>query len=238
MRKIGEHGAGAFYRGAVAEKIYGYMEQNGGLISAEDLANYRVRERRAIATYYRDHRVVTMPPSSVGGLALLQMLNVLGHYDMASLPQGSAASLHVLAETMKLGNANRREGIGDTDFVEVPIAGILGESIAGEMAAGINPDRATPVAEISPMDAYPYGKQGHHASFRSGRRGQRGVPDLHPWLFLRFGSRHSRHRHYSRQPDAQFLDSRPGHPRESDRTGQARGFDHDSDHGFSTKTTN
>ncbi len=128
LREISDHGAEAFYRGAIAEKFYSHMEQDNGLIGAEDLANYRVRERQAIATDYRGYRVVTMPPSSVGGLALLQMLNVLGHYDMARLPQGSTASLHMLAEMMKLGNANRREGIGDTDFVEVPIAGILGES--------------------------------------------------------------------------------------------------------------
>lgn len=156
LRQIRDHGASAFYRGAIAERIAAYMEQAGGLISAEDLAAYEVREREPIATDYRDHRVVTMPPSSVGGLAMLQMLNVLDHYDMARLPQGSAASMHILAETMKLGNANRREGIGDTDFVEVPIAGILSQSVAGEMAARINPDRATPVAEISPMDAFPY----------------------------------------------------------------------------------
>ncbi len=156
LREIGEHGADAFYRGAIAERIYGYMEQNRGLISAEDLANYRVRERQAIATDYRGHRVVTMPPSSVGGLALLQMLNVLGHYDMASLPQGSAASLHVLAETMKQANANRREGLGDTDFAEVPIAGFLSGEIAREMAGRIDPERARPVAEISPMDAAAY----------------------------------------------------------------------------------
>ena len=156
LRQIRDHGAGAFYRGAIAERIAAYMEQAGGLISAEDLAAYEVREREPIATNYRGHRVVTMPPSSVGGLAMLQMLNVLGHYDMARLPQGSAASMHILAETMKLGNANRREGIGDTDFVEVPIAGILSQSVAREMAARINPDRATPVAEVSPMDAFPY----------------------------------------------------------------------------------
>jgi len=156
LRQIRDHGADAFYRGAIAEKIAAYMEQAGGFINADDLAAYSVSVRDPIATDYRGYRVVTMPPSSVGGLALLQMLNVLGHYDMARLAQGSAASLHVLAETMKLGNANRREGIGDTDFVEVPIAGILSESIAREMAASIDPDRATPVAEISPMDAYPY----------------------------------------------------------------------------------
>ena len=156
LRQIRDHGADAFYRGAIAERIASHMEQAGGLISGEDLAAYEVREREPIATDYRGHRVVTMPPSSVGGLAMLQMLNVLDHYDMARLPQGSAASMHVLAETMKLGNANRREGIGDTDFVEVPIAGILSQSVAREMAARINPDRATPVAEISPMDAFPY----------------------------------------------------------------------------------
>ncbi len=154
LKQISEHGAGAFYRGAIAGKIVAYMERAGGLISAADLASYQVRQRQAIATDYRGHRVVTMPPSSVGGLALLQMLNVLGHYDMARLPQGSAASLHVLAETMKLANANRREGIGDTDFVEVPVAGILSASLAREMAARISPDRATPVEEISPEDAF------------------------------------------------------------------------------------
>ena len=207
LRQIRDHGADAFYRGAIAEKVAAYMEQAGGLIDAGDLAAYSVSVRDPIATEYRGYRVVTMPPSSVGGLALLQMLNVLGHYDMASLPQGSAASMHLLAETMKQANANRREGIGDTDFIEVPIAGILSESIAREMAASIDPDRATPVAEILPIDAYPPRKQGHHASFRGGRRRQCSIPDVHPRLFLRFGSRHPRHRHYSRQPDAQFLDS-------------------------------
>lgn len=156
LRQISDHGAEAFYRGVIAEKITAYMEQAGGLIAAGDLAAYRVSVREPIATDYRGYRVVTMPPSSVGGLALLQMLNVLGHYDMARLPQGSAASLHVLAETMKLANANRREGIGDTDFVDVPVAGILSASLAREMAARISPDRATPVEEISPEDAFPY----------------------------------------------------------------------------------
>lgn len=156
LREIAEHGASAFYGGAIAGRIVGAMEQDDGLIGAADLAGYSVRVREAIATDYRGYRVVTMPPSSAGGLALLQMLNVLGHFDLSGLPQGSAASLHLLAETMKLGNANRREGIGDTDFVEVPMAGILSEGIARDMAARIDPDRAMPVAEILPMDAFPY----------------------------------------------------------------------------------
>lgn len=160
LRQISDHGAEAFYRGAIAEKIATYMEQAGGLIAAEDLAAYEVSVRESIATDYRGYRVVTMPPSSVGGLALLQMLNVLGHYDMARLAQGSAASMHLLAETMKLGNANRRQGIGDTDFVEVPIAGFLSGEIAWEMAGRIDPERARPVAEIAPMDAFDYESPG------------------------------------------------------------------------------
>ena len=156
LGEIAEHGADAFYRGAVAEKFIVAMETAGGLIVAEDLANYQVRQRPAIATDYRGHRVATMPPSSVGGLALLQMLNVLGHYDMARLPRGSAASMHLLAETMKQANANRREGIGDTDFVEVPMAGLLSAEIAAEMAGRIDPERARPVSEIAPMDAFAY----------------------------------------------------------------------------------
>ena len=156
LREIAEHGADAFYRGAVAERFIAAMETSGGLISAEDLASYQVRQRPAIATSYRGHRVATMPPSSVGGLALLQMLNVLGHFDMARLPRGSAASMHLLAETMKQANANRREGIGDTDFVEVPMAGMLSAEIAAEMAGRIDPERARPVSEIAPMDAFAY----------------------------------------------------------------------------------
>ena len=156
LREIAEHGADAFYRGAVAERFIAAMETSGGLISAEDLASYQVRQRPAIATSYRGHRVATMPPSSVGGLALLQMLNVLGHFDMARLPRGSAASMHLLAETMKQANANRREGIGDTDFVEVPMAGLLSAEIAAEMAGRIDPERARPVSEIAPMDAFAY----------------------------------------------------------------------------------
>lgn len=159
LTQIRDGGADAFYRGAIAERFVSFMEATGGYISAQDLADYRVVEREAISVPYRDHRVVTMPPTSAGGLALLQMLKTLNHFDLAALPQGSAKSLHLIAETMKRVNANRRQGpggIGDMDFVDVPIEGFLSDQLASEIAASIDPDKATPVADISPIEASLY----------------------------------------------------------------------------------
>ena len=156
LRQIGENGADAFYRGAIAKKITDFMASEGAYISADDLAAYRVRDREPIATDYRDKRVVTMPPSSTGGLAMLQMLNVLSHFDLAGIPQGSAGSIHLLSEVMKRVNANRRQTIGDTDFVSVPVDGFLSEEFASDIAAGIDSGRATPVSELQPLSGYPY----------------------------------------------------------------------------------
>lgn len=156
LEQIQLQGADAFYSGAIADKVVAYMEQAGGYISASDLENYAVRERTAIETQYRDHRIVTMPPSSIGGIAMLQMFNVLQEFDLAAHPQGGAKSLHLIAETMKRVNANRREGIGDTDFVDVPIKGMLSKTLAEEIAASIDEHGATPASQITPTDAVPY----------------------------------------------------------------------------------
>ena len=156
LERISEQGANALYSGDIAEKIIDFMDRSGGYISSQDLQNYQVKEREPIATNYRQHKVVTMPPSSVGGLALLQMLNVLKQFDVSRLEPGSARSLHLLAEVMKRVNANRRQGIGDTDFVSVPIKGILSEELAKEIAASIDLEVALPVSVIKPIDANPY----------------------------------------------------------------------------------
>ncbi len=153
---LAEHGADAFYRGEIAGRIDKFMREEGGYIRREDLADYRVRVRPAIETEYRGYRVVTMPPSSTGGLALLQMLNVLQNFDLAQYPAGSADSLHLLAETMKLVAANRRINIGDPDFVDVPTLGMLSRAMAANIASEISMSRARPVKTIQPMDANKY----------------------------------------------------------------------------------
>ena len=156
LQQISEEGAAAFYTGAIAERLAAAMIEDGGYISASDLAAYTVSSRKAIQTSYRNHRVVTMPPSSVGGIAMLQMLNVLQQFDLAAHPHGSASSIHLLAETMKRVNANRRQGIGDTDFIQVPLAGMLSEELALLVASQIREDSAASVSEIQPIDANPY----------------------------------------------------------------------------------
>lgn len=159
LERIRDGGAEEFYRGELARRFVNALGQSGGLISSADLANYQVHEREIISVPYRGHRVVTMPPSSVGGLAMLQMLNVLGHFDLAAYPQGSATSLHLIAETMKRVNANRRlgvGGIGDPDFVHVPTAGFLSDTLAGEIAVSIDLQAATPVSSLAPIAALPY----------------------------------------------------------------------------------
>ena len=153
---ISRDGADAFYRGVIADKLATFMEEEDGYITRDDLQAYEVRERKPIESVYRDHRVVTMPPSSAGGIALLQMLNVLELFPLGDYPAGSAQSLHLIAETMKRVAANRRFGIGDPDFVSVPIEGFLSKKIAQDMANDISVTVAKPTEKILPLDAVPY----------------------------------------------------------------------------------
>ena len=156
LQEISEHGAEAFYEGEIAERIIDSVQQAGGYFSREDFAGYRVREREIISTDYRGYEVVSMPPASIGGLALLQMLNMLSEFDLASYPQGSAASIHLLAEVMKRANANRRSGIGDPDFADVPLAGILSPALGRQLAAAIDLEAATQTSSISAVDPLPF----------------------------------------------------------------------------------
>ena len=149
LRLIQTEGPGALYRGAIAKQIVSALKKEGGYIKAGDLEGYRVRQREPVNTHYRGYQVVTIPPSSSGGITLLQMLNILSHFDLASHPQGSAASIHLLAEAMKRAAANRRTYVGDPDFVRVPIRAYTSMAVAKELAAQIPMSRATPVAEIT-----------------------------------------------------------------------------------------
>ncbi len=143
-------GANAFYRGELAERIVTAFETDGGLITREDLAGYRVKVRDVVATEYRGYRVISIPPVSAGGVTLIQMLNMLSQFDVGALGAGSVAHLHLLAEVMKRAAANRRTWLGDPDFVDVPIAQYISTDVAKAMAATIDPGRATDVKAIQP----------------------------------------------------------------------------------------
>ena len=146
--QIMQHGAEAFYIGELAERIVKAFGKTGGIISREDLAAYKVKDRTPVSTVYRGKKVISMPPASGGGVTLLQMLNMLEYFPISDLGAGSAKSLHLLAEVMKRAAANRRSLLGDPDFVEVFVEGYISKELAKNMAAKIDTKRAADVKTI------------------------------------------------------------------------------------------
>jgi len=148
IAQIMEYGATAFYEGELAQRIVEAFAKDGGMISREDLLAYSVKEREPVSTSYRGKQVISMPPVSGGGVTLIQMLNVLENFDLQKYPQGSAASLHLMAEVMKRAAANRRSLLGDPDFVDVPVDAYINKDLAKTMAKKINLKRAAKVTTI------------------------------------------------------------------------------------------
>ncbi|MBC3920629.1 gamma-glutamyltransferase [Undibacterium sp. CY18W] len=156
LRLIAEQGAVAFYEGAIAKKIVAEMQQHQGMISASDLKNYKAVERIPVRGNYRGYEVVSMPPPSSGGVHIIQMLNMLEHFPLKEQGANSAQTLHQLSEVMKLAYADRSEFLGDPDYYKVPTKGLTSRAYADELVKKIQPDRATPSADIKPGKPLPY----------------------------------------------------------------------------------
>ena len=150
LKQISKKGHSGFYGGEVAQRITTEMETGGGLITAEDLANYRVVERQPVRGSYQQYEIVSTPPPSSGGIHILQMLNILEGYDLQAMGHNSAAYLHHLAESMKLAYADRSLYLGDPDFFEVPVAKLIDKSYAARQRKRIDSQRATPSVDIAP----------------------------------------------------------------------------------------
>ena len=150
--RIATHGADDFYRGQIAQRFVADMEANGGLITAADLASYQAKLRAPIATDYRGYRVVTMPPASSGGVALLEMLNMLEGFNLKEMGHNSSSTVHILSEVMKLGFADRRKSMGDPDFVENPVRLLISKAYAAERVKGVSRKRASKPSDILPYD--------------------------------------------------------------------------------------
>jgi gamma-glutamyltranspeptidase/glutathione hydrolase len=154
LREIARGGEDAFYRGAIAQRIADDMARHNGLITLADLDAYRAIEREPLVGSYRGYTIYTTPPASAGGATLINMLNILEHFDLGAMGAGSAASLHVMAEAMKLGYADRYRFLGDTGFVRAPVAGFISRPYAAERARLISLERARPIAEMGPGDPW------------------------------------------------------------------------------------
>lgn len=125
LQLIQEKGAAGFYEGETADKIVAEMKRGGGLISHEDLKNYKAKWREALTGTYKNFNIITMPPSSSGGVALLQLLGILENFPLDSFGFQSAATVHVIVEAERRVYADRAKYLGDTDFYPVPIDQLL-----------------------------------------------------------------------------------------------------------------
>lgn len=144
-RQIARGGVDAFYRGPFAEKVGRWMAENGGILTAEDFANYRTRRRDPLVTTYRRWTIVGFPPPSSGGLHVAEILNIVEHFPLGQFYREDRPRFyHVLAEAMKRAFADRAYWLGDPDFTHVP-RGLADKQYAAGLAQGIRLDRATPV---------------------------------------------------------------------------------------------
>jgi gamma-glutamyltranspeptidase/glutathione hydrolase len=147
LGQIAKHGPEAFYKGQIAEKIVSDMHQHDGFIDHGDLASYKPKIREPIRGTYRGYEIVSMPPPSSGGIAIIQALNILENFPLSQWGQ-SAQSIHVMAEAMKLSFADRGLYLADPDFEEVPAKWLTDKARAKELAGKINPNIATPSSQI------------------------------------------------------------------------------------------
>ena len=149
LSAIAAGGPDAFYRGAIAEKIVTATRALGGIMTSQDMADYRVIERKPVRGQYRGYDIFSMPPPSSGGVHLVQILNILEGYDLAALGAGSATGLHLLAEAMKPAYADRAQFLGDPDRVKIPLHGLIDKAYAASLRAKINVDQARKADDIA-----------------------------------------------------------------------------------------
>jgi gamma-glutamyltranspeptidase/glutathione hydrolase len=132
-----------FYQGKMARQIAAAVEQGGGLITAQDLASYQVKERRPIHGTYRGYEIVSAPPPSSGGIALVEALNILEGYDLGGLGSRSAESIHLTAEAYRRAFFDRAEFLGDPDFANIPVAQLVDKKYGVAWRASLDPHRAS-----------------------------------------------------------------------------------------------
>ena len=150
LARLQKNGPREFYEGETAHLIADAMAQNGGTITLADLAAYRATERVPLRTTYRGYEIVTMPPPSSSGVALLQMFDMIEPFDVAALGQNSAAKYHLFIEAMRRAYRDRAEYLGDPDFVKVPVAGLLDRAYVAGLMKNFDPNQATPSAGLAP----------------------------------------------------------------------------------------
>jgi gamma-glutamyltranspeptidase/glutathione hydrolase len=159
---LAEKGPDAFYKGPLAKKMVDGVRKLGGIWSLEDLANYEVKERKPVYGEYHGVRIVSAPPPSSGGVALIDAMNILSGYDLKSLD--SATRKHLIIEAMRRVHRDRAEYFGDPDFVDVPVERLIHPFYAAGQRTSIRMDRATPSDALPSVKSAEPGRQTTHFS--------------------------------------------------------------------------
>jgi gamma-glutamyltranspeptidase/glutathione hydrolase len=142
LRYISVHGEAALYRGALGDILVDYMKAHGGFIAREDLISYKTFERAPVRANYRGWEILGPPPPAASGVHIAQMLNILEGYDIAAMGFGTAPTIHLVAEVLKIAFADRAAASGDPDFVGVPVAQLISKDYANQRRRAIDSTRA------------------------------------------------------------------------------------------------
>jgi gamma-glutamyltranspeptidase/glutathione hydrolase len=147
LEQVAEHGAKGFYAGPVAEKLVEGVRAEGGIWTLEDLASYRITERQPIRTVYNGYELVTAPPPSSGGIAIAEILNIIGPFRVNELDE--VTRTHLIVEAMRRAYRDRAIYLGDPEFVDMPVEMLTSRHYADGLRASIRPDRATPSSMLA-----------------------------------------------------------------------------------------
>ena len=132
-----------FYHGAMARELAAAIHKGGGLVTAEDLAAYEVKEREPVRGSYRGYDIISAPPPSSGGVALVEILNILEGFDLAKFGNRSGDAIHLETEAFRRAFYDRAEFMGDPDFAKVPVAQLIDKKYAAAWRDSIDPNHAS-----------------------------------------------------------------------------------------------
>ena len=148
FKEISKNGVKGFYEGVIADKIVSAMEKNNGLITHEDLKNYKSYFRMPIAINYKGHKVYTAAPPSGGGITLLTALGILNNIDIKKYKNDSTKTYHFLAEALRRGHNNRSHYVGDPEYFDVPITELLSIERIKELISSIDSNKSSTVEDV------------------------------------------------------------------------------------------
>ena len=187
LEKIAKKGRDGFYEGKIPEMIAREDQETGGIITAKDVEDYHAELRRPISVDYRGYDVLSMPPSSSGGVCLAEELNILSNFNLSKYGYGASESLHYEIEAMRRAFADRDKYLGDVDYVSVPMERLLSKAYADSLAKNIDPFSATPSIDIYPDLIHPP-HEGTHTTHYSVIDGEGNAVSVTTTLNSYFGS--------------------------------------------------